>query len=40
VPTHDVAGGVEYAREELEALEGRNELSRDYNDGRIEDWKG
>jgi hypothetical protein len=34
---------IECAKEELktlEALKGYNELSREYDNGRIEDWKG
>jgi hypothetical protein len=34
---YDIRGGIERAREELEALEGRNELSRECDDRRIED---
>jgi hypothetical protein len=33
-------GGVECAREELETSEGRNELSRGCDDGRIKDCRG
>jgi CRISPR/Cas system Type II protein with McrA/HNH and RuvC-like nuclease domain len=31
--------GIECAREELKTLEGRNELSQEFDDGRIENWK-